>query len=373
MHPGQSRAAMKLFPSIISAGAVCVLAFHPARSSAQPAAAEPVVPEAADDGDEHEGPVAVSIMEEVFSLPLADADNLLHDVPSDRLRYARLREMLAGGKARLEKLMVLRTKSGQRAVVESVHELIYPSEFDAPKPPAPANSADGADKAPPKVENSFPINPTTPTAFEKRNIGDTLEVEPVVGPDGMTIDLNLVPQSVRYLGDRTIDGPHPVKQPIFETGKVTTSVSVRDGQPYFLATVHPALANGFPGQQKEQRVWLEFLTVNLVRFERIGLSKGAAAMVARAQKMRLAKLDFRETSIFEAAEFLHKQSVELDPEKQGLHFVLKAPPNLLQTKITLSLKGVSLLEAAREVAKRAALIVEPEDSALLLRAAGENP
>ncbi len=380
---------MKLFPSLIRAGAVCVLAFLPAPSIAQPGGpvapagfGDPVAPDAAEDGDEPEAPTAVSIMEEVFSLPLVEADNLLHDIPSDRLRYARLREMLAGGKARLEKLVVLRTKSGQRAVFESIHELRYPTEFTPPSA-VPANPSD---KPPPKVENSFPMNPTTPTAFDVRNIGDTLELEPVVGPDGMTIDLNLVPQSVRYLGDRTFDVPDPVKQPIIETGKITTQVSVRDGQPYFLGTAHPPLANGFPGQQKEQRVWLEFLTVNLVRFERPGLSKGAEATLARAQKMRIQKLEFRDTSILDAVEFLQKKSVEIDPAPavapginpaplvpRGIRFILKAPPNLLHTKVTLSLKDVSLLDAAREVAKRAAFILEPGESALIIRAAGENP
>ena len=47
---------------------------------------------------------------------------------------------------------------------------------------------------------AFPVTPTTPTAFETRNTGVTLEVEPVVGPDGVTIDLNLVPQVVEFEG-----------------------------------------------------------------------------------------------------------------------------------------------------------------------------
>ena len=93
---------------------------------------------------------------------------------------------------------------------------------------------------------------TTPTAFETRNTGVTLEVEPVVGPDGITIDLNLVPQVVEFegfinygspilaprtgtlanlipSGDRVLT-PNIINQPIFSTRKVTTSVSVWDGQ-----------------------------------------------------------------------------------------------------------------------------------------------
>ena len=44
------------------------------------------------------------------------------------------------------------------------------------------------------------VGPSTPSNFETRNTGVTLEVEPVVGPDGVTIDLNLVPQVVEFEG-----------------------------------------------------------------------------------------------------------------------------------------------------------------------------
>jgi general secretion pathway protein D len=105
------------------------------------------------------------------------------------------------------------------------------------------------------------VGPTTPTAFETRNTGVTLEVEPVVGPDGITIDLNLVPQVVEFEGFINYGSPintvnpallnilngglvssgllgsssirltdNVINQPIFSTRKVTTSVSVWDGQ-----------------------------------------------------------------------------------------------------------------------------------------------
>src|SRR6266852_7370842 len=44
------------------------------------------------------------------------------------------------------------------------------------------------------------VTPTTPTKFDTRNTGVTLEVEPVVGADGAIIDLNLVPQVVEFEG-----------------------------------------------------------------------------------------------------------------------------------------------------------------------------
>jgi general secretion pathway protein D len=142
------------------------------------------------------------------------------------------------------------TKSGQRAVIEIIREFRYPTEFDPPQIPQtfqqPNNVLAGAGGG---GVGSFPVTPTTPTAFETRNTGVTLEVEPVVGPDGYTIDLNLVPQVVEFEGfinygspiqttaTNPITGatttnvitPNVINQPIFSTRKVTTSVSVFDG------------------------------------------------------------------------------------------------------------------------------------------------
>ena len=149
------------------------------------------------------------------------------------------------------------TKSGQRAVIEIIREFKYPTEFDPPQIPQ-TNIAGGGGGlglggallgGGGGANNAFPVTPTTPTAFETRNTGVTLEVEPVVGPDGYTIDLNLVPQVVEFEGFINYGSPiqttstnpftgvtstqvlteNTINQPIFSTRKVTTSVSVFDG------------------------------------------------------------------------------------------------------------------------------------------------
>ena len=142
------------------------------------------------------------------------------------------------------------TKSGQRAVIEIVREFRYPTQFQAPQIPQTFGGSNNPNVA---LGNStggtFPVTPTTPTGFETRNTGVTLEVEPVVGPDGITIDLNLVPQVVEFEGfinygspirtssvnalgmAQTVElTPNIINQPVFSTRKVTTSVSVWDGQ-----------------------------------------------------------------------------------------------------------------------------------------------
>jgi general secretion pathway protein D len=145
------------------------------------------------------------------------------------------------------------TKSGRKAIVRVAREFPYPTEFNAPEPPPPSTvSGTGSTVGPPpgSFVSQGVVTPSTPTAFETRNLGVTLEVEPIIGPDGYTIDLNLSPEVVEFDGfinyGSTINGPifnvltqqiqsavltqNVINQPVFSTRKVTTSVSIWDGQ-----------------------------------------------------------------------------------------------------------------------------------------------
>jgi general secretion pathway protein D len=139
------------------------------------------------------------------------------------------------------------TKSGQRAIIEIVREFRYPTTFTPPQVPSIGSTTTTTNAVVPVV-----VTPTTPQNFETRNTGVTLEVEPVVGADGATIDLNLVPQVVEFEGFINYGSPinavgvntaagisisspvllteNVINQPIFSTRKVTTSVQVADGQ-----------------------------------------------------------------------------------------------------------------------------------------------
>ncbi len=150
------------------------------------------------------------------------------------------------------------TKSGERAVIEIVREFRYPTEFDPPQIPQNFGGGGNGGIGTTAIQ-VFPVTPTTPTAFETRNTGVTLEVQPQVGSDNYTIDLNLVPQVVEFEGFINYGSPirtinpaalgigaataaitnqptsivltdNVINQPIFSTRKVTTSVTVWDGQ-----------------------------------------------------------------------------------------------------------------------------------------------
>ena len=135
------------------------------------------------------------------------------------------------------------TKSGSKAVIKVVREFPYPTEFSAPVPGSSGNATGG-------VFIIGVATPSTPTTFEKRNLGVTLDVEPQVGADNYTIDLNLSPEVVEFEGFINYGSPiispqydlltgiwsdvslteNTINQPIFSSRKVTTSVSIWDGQ-----------------------------------------------------------------------------------------------------------------------------------------------
>jgi|GEM_PF-115113 len=89
------------------------------------------------------------------------------------------------------------TKSGAKATVEVTREFIYPTEFDPPQLP---QGGGGGGRNRVGVSGPMIATPTTPTAFEMRKTGITLEVEPVVSDDARSVELVLAPEVVDFEG-----------------------------------------------------------------------------------------------------------------------------------------------------------------------------
>ncbi len=144
-------------------------------------------------------------------------------------------------------------RSGQRAKIEVIREFIYPTEYDPPEIPNQIGSSIGGGGG--GGGGSIPVTPANPTAFETRNTGVTLEVDPVLGADEFTIDLSLSPEVVEFDGFINYGTPifsggtsftgglagggvfvptlltsNRILMPVFSTRKVTTQVTIWDGQ-----------------------------------------------------------------------------------------------------------------------------------------------
>ncbi len=119
------------------------------------------------------------------------------------------------------------TKSGANAEIKVVKEIIYPTEWET-----------GGGALGQQVATAVVL---TPASFETRDTGVILNVTPVVGPDGYTIDLTMMPQVVELAdwinyGSAVIDPQtlQPITmnnpQPIFHSRSIQTSISIWDGQ-----------------------------------------------------------------------------------------------------------------------------------------------
>jgi len=140
-------------------------------------------------------------------------------------------------------------KSGQKATIEIIREFIYPTEYEPPELPNQVGSSFidtgglGGGSA-----STFPVTPATPTAFETRNTGVTLEIEPTIADNDLVIDLRFVPEIVEFEGFINYGSPiqstgsdalgnvipititeNRIEMPVFSSRRVNTQLTIYDG------------------------------------------------------------------------------------------------------------------------------------------------
>src|SRR5690606_4700710 len=90
----------------------------------------------------------------------------------------------------------------------------------------------------------FPVTPATPTSFETRNTGVTLEIEPTLGGNDFVIDLRFAPDIVEFEGFVNYGSPiqspatdflgnpttvtiteNRIEMPVFSSRRVTTALT----------------------------------------------------------------------------------------------------------------------------------------------------
>jgi len=141
-------------------------------------------------------------------------------------------------------------RSGQKATIEIIREFIYPTEYEPPE--LPNNVGQGGNVSlglgGGGGGGSFPVTPATPTAFETRNTGVTLEIEPTVGTNDYVIDLRFAPEIVEFEGFINYGSPilspgtdalgnpvsttitdNRIEMPVFSTRRVNTALTIYDG------------------------------------------------------------------------------------------------------------------------------------------------
>ncbi len=205
----------------------------------------------------------IEVSHEQYTALLAETDStrpVTYKPSNDGPLREDLSALMKKGEAKLLDTMMVVARSGQRAKVESIHEYIYPTEYDPPFLVTSPPPKDGPPAKPKEYGNRLPI----PAAFETRHVGSTFEVDPVLGADGITIDLNMSPEIV-YLADHSMWGTYKSKEgeldiqmPTFYTMKVTTQVTLLAGEYFLFGACSPLnLESGMPDYGRKVMVMVK--------------------------------------------------------------------------------------------------------------------
>ena len=194
-------------------------------------------------------PNQVEIDTSFVAFPLQDIETVARRSPRATPVAEDIRELWRTGKGRLLGSTMTLTRSGVNAILKGVEEIIYPTEYEY---------AGGATNA---VVSGWFI----PGSFETREVGTVMNVTPVVGPDGRTIDLTLVPELCEngIWRDVVAKGSEPsgavsrveMSQPVFHSRNVTTSVMLTDGE--------TVIMGGLPDRTGREITYI-FLTARLL-------------------------------------------------------------------------------------------------------------
>jgi hypothetical protein len=215
-----------------------------------------------------------------FSMDRADARELLVASTALDTPWEKLQALLSSKKATLEHISTVNTVPGQRCVTEEIEETRFASEY-SPESIRPSSSettsrtvtahAAGAKKddeastnesvTTTHTEANGERQPGGATAFETRNAGVTIEIEPVIGPDLVTVDINQAIHSVTNLGNLQVTGVAKQYPPsiLFEDRNVTNSQATLLGRHSLIGTLNPPGPNGVNGRQETGRTWLVFV------------------------------------------------------------------------------------------------------------------
>jgi hypothetical protein len=174
---------------------------------------------------------------EFVEVSLADWNDWLaeHPLKSDATELrTTLRTWAKEKRALVFECVTLHARSGQRAKAESIVETTYPVSFEPAQVPQTLSNLHNV------VES--PVTAIHPQTFETRNVGVTVEVDPVISPDRKSVELNLSPEIVKRIENL----PWPNEQvapafraetPQFFTAKITTQLTTKPGAPSLIGTV----------------------------------------------------------------------------------------------------------------------------------------
>ena len=140
---------------------------------------------------------------------------------------------------------------GQSATIEIIREFIYPTEYEPPELPNQVGGGIGGQQGGIGGGGGgagFPVTPATPSAFDTKNTGVTLEVEAQIDANDSIIELRFTPTIVEFEGFINYGSPitapatdalgnpvqiviteNRIEMPVFSIRSVKTGLTIYDG------------------------------------------------------------------------------------------------------------------------------------------------
>jgi len=214
------------------------------------------------------GPAEAFLHFDVISLPALAARKavIAHPVEAELYQWLDTELEKKDSGVVLERFCSMRIRSGQRSKVQGINEYPYPTELDPPQIPqsislipGPATSVGipGDDRK----FTAWPHSAVTPGSFADRNLGMTVEAELSLSEDLKAADINLAPEVISLVTRIPMGITGDISQPVFGAQKSSSQVHAWVGQPALVSTLSPASDTGVAGGNKDNRVWLLFVTV----------------------------------------------------------------------------------------------------------------
>ena len=214
-------------------------------------------------GEFVDSPRLVRVMAEFIEVPHEELTRLLlapRTSSNDTELRKEVAKLVREGKATVVETMLCTGRSGERSLVESIEEYIYPTEYEPAGMPSQIHTTGDGEKI--ESDSRDLATGPTPTSFETRNLGSTLEIEPMIGANNMLIDLRIAPEIVYHVGNETWAewkdqyGDASIKMPTMYSMRTSTSVTLVDGQILLAAALSPKGENGFPDFTRKVMVFV---------------------------------------------------------------------------------------------------------------------
>lgn len=218
-----------------------------------------------------EKPKMVRVVVEFVEMPHEVLGDLLFDDSPESADATGLRrkarELVKAGVAKMLETQMVVARSGEKARSRSVGELIFPTEYEPSMVPDRVTVPDPRDgSTSPEAAKALAalVTPPGPTAFETRETGSILEIEPTLDRTGGIVDLRFEPQLVWHEGNtrwhqRTdpLGNVSTVEMPDFYSLKIECALTLVPGRHALAGVLSPKGPDGTADLDRKVMVFVK--------------------------------------------------------------------------------------------------------------------